>query len=364
MYVNRETEKIFTNLEKDGSITVTKEGKIFNNKTKREIGKSIQREYYELIWRFNNKKLRSIKIHRLVYLIHKGGIPDDYVINHIDGNKHNNNIDNLEAITITQNKIHAYETGLIDKNKFRLTGTKHSKNLLTNKQVLEIRELYNSNLYTISDINKIYSVSWHVIENIIKNKTYTEIYEDITIPEINIPKTKLENVYKDHEKYMLEMVYNGILRCTEDGNIYRFDTQNWIGTYINKGYLQLQIKNKNIKKTYIMPVHRLIQLVFNGYIPEEYVVNHKDGDKLNNHKDNLEAISVPDNNKHAIKNNLVNFVKGEQIANSKVTELQVIDIRNLYKTGNYSYPSLGNLFNINKRTVCDIIKYKTWKHVE
>ena len=113
-----------------------------------------------------------------------------------------------------------------------------------------------------------------------------------------------------------------------------------------------------------MPVHRLIQLVFNGYIPEEYVVNHKDGDKLNNHKDNLEAISVPDNNKHAIKNNLVNFVKGEQIANSKVTELQVIDIRNLYKTGNYSYPSLGNLFNINKRTVCDIIKYKTWKHVE
>jgi len=41
---------------------------------------------------------KAVKEHRLIYETHYGKIPQGYDIHHIDGNKLNNNIDNLEMI--------------------------------------------------------------------------------------------------------------------------------------------------------------------------------------------------------------------------------------------------------------------------
>ena len=41
--------------------------------------------------------------HRLVYEKFGGKIPNGFEIDHIDGNKHNNDIDNLRAVTRSQN---------------------------------------------------------------------------------------------------------------------------------------------------------------------------------------------------------------------------------------------------------------------
>ena len=51
-------------------------------------------------------------IHRLVFLAHVGPIPAGLDINHIDGNKANNCVANLEVLTHSQNLKHAYDTGL------------------------------------------------------------------------------------------------------------------------------------------------------------------------------------------------------------------------------------------------------------
>lgn len=42
-------------------------------------------------------------VHRLVYRLFRGEIPKDMEINHIDGNKQNNKIDNLELVTRQEN---------------------------------------------------------------------------------------------------------------------------------------------------------------------------------------------------------------------------------------------------------------------
>lgn len=58
-------------------------------------------------------KLKGVNIHRLVAENFLGPKPsDEHVINHIDGNKQNNDVSNLEWTTVAGNTQHAYRTGL------------------------------------------------------------------------------------------------------------------------------------------------------------------------------------------------------------------------------------------------------------
>ena len=65
--------------------------------------------------RFNalkNKKSKTLRIHRLVMEVFNP-INSFMQVNHIDGNKSNNKLDNLEWCTDSDNKKHAYKTGLM-----------------------------------------------------------------------------------------------------------------------------------------------------------------------------------------------------------------------------------------------------------
>lgn len=65
--------------------------------------------------RFNalkDKKQKTLRIHRLVMEIFNP-INITMQVNHIDGNKLNNNINNLEWCTDSDNKKHAYKLGLM-----------------------------------------------------------------------------------------------------------------------------------------------------------------------------------------------------------------------------------------------------------
>lgn len=79
---------------------------------------------------------KNLLIHRAIALCFVPN-PNNYPeVNHIDGNKSNNRIENLEWVTRKQNAIHAYKTGLMhDQN-----GEKGPRAKLSAKEVLIIRE--------------------------------------------------------------------------------------------------------------------------------------------------------------------------------------------------------------------------------
>lgn len=84
---------------------------IIRNSITKQILKPIIRQGYLCISLRKTKSCRqssSFRIHRLIGIYF---IPNPYnkpIINHIDGNKLNNNIDNLEWVTHSENEIHSY----------------------------------------------------------------------------------------------------------------------------------------------------------------------------------------------------------------------------------------------------------------
>lgn len=72
------------------------------------------------------------------------------------------------------------------------------------------------------------------------------------------------------------------------------------------GYLKVRFKEKQIGRNY--RVHILVAKAFIPNPENKLEVNHKDGDKHNNHVDNLEWSTRSENMKHAYDNGLLTGV--------------------------------------------------------
>jgi len=55
--------------------------------------------------------------------------------------------------------------------------------------------------------------------------------------------------------------------------------------------------------------------------------------------------------------------RGSENVTSKLTEEDVLNIRKMYNSGNYSLRKLSIIFNVSKSNVLSIVNLKTWKHI-
>lgn len=70
-------------------------------------------EYINLVLKSDSGDRVNVNLHRIVATVFVKRENDTHdIVNHIDGNKHNNIAENLEWTTHSQNNKHAYETGL------------------------------------------------------------------------------------------------------------------------------------------------------------------------------------------------------------------------------------------------------------
>jgi hypothetical protein len=85
--------------------------------------------------------------HRLVYESFVGDIEKGKVINHIDGVKNNNSIENLELVSLSQNMVHAYRMGLKNpvKSKIPIEMAKKALHLRRNEKwtITQLQEYLN-----------------------------------------------------------------------------------------------------------------------------------------------------------------------------------------------------------------------------
>lgn len=100
---------------------------------------------YRRINLYKNNKCKKLYIHRLVaeeFIPNVNNYPE---VNHIDGNKSNNNIKNLEWCTSSQNQIHAYKTGLqvISPNRNKGNNFRGIKCVIKNLSTGAVEEFKN-----------------------------------------------------------------------------------------------------------------------------------------------------------------------------------------------------------------------------
>lgn len=108
-------------------------GTIFNLRLKRYVGSKQKNGY----WYISNSKRASL-VHRLIWMVANGcDIPEGYEIHHIDGNKDNNCISNLELVT---KKEHLSCIHIKEKHHwFGRQHSKYSKDKMSNSRTDKIK---------------------------------------------------------------------------------------------------------------------------------------------------------------------------------------------------------------------------------
>jgi hypothetical protein len=162
----------------------------------------------------------------------------------------------------------------------------------------------------------------------------------------------MEEIWKD------VIGYEGIYQVSNLGNIKSVYVDKTLSPPINQyGYLYHGFR-KNKKRNNIL-IHRVVAIAFLDNPNLKPCVNHKNGIKTDNRVENLEWVTYQENMNHSVFNNLC--AKGEKIAQSKLTELQVSEIREKYKNQKMTYLNLASEYNVSFSLIGQIIKNNIWK---
>ena len=113
--------------------------------------------------------IKTVKVHRLVAMAFIPNLQNKPEVNHKDGNRQNNYINNLEWSTGLENIIHAIKNGLIDN-----CGEKSGNSIFKNNEILNIRNLYIAGI-TQQKIADMYNTNQSTISKITRRERWKHI---------------------------------------------------------------------------------------------------------------------------------------------------------------------------------------------
>ena len=153
-------------------------GEVFRVGNPKPKYQSVNRDGYKVVGLWKNNKSTAKTVHRLVALAFIPNPENKPCVNHIDGNKQNNHVSNLEWVTYSENTIHSFQNKLqVPPKGEDVAVAKH-----TNEQVHEICKLMQEGLRNI-EIIETYGYPKTLLKNIRNGSSWESIKSQYNIPE-------------------------------------------------------------------------------------------------------------------------------------------------------------------------------------
>lgn len=162
----------------EGFFLISSEGRLFSKRSNRllKLFKN-KRGYYCVATRIGgrNGQTYCFKIHRLVAKAFISNPENLSTVNHINGVKDDNNVDNLEWMSVSDNTRHAFETGL--SNADHLREISFSKRKLKDEDIRYIRNNCKPRCreFGLRALGIRFGVSHDTISRIVKGLRYADV---------------------------------------------------------------------------------------------------------------------------------------------------------------------------------------------
>ncbi|EQB35036.1 hypothetical protein M948_18200 [Virgibacillus sp. CM-4] len=140
--------------------------------------------------------------------------------------------------------------------------------------------------------------------------------------------------WKPIEGHSYEISNHGRVRNRNTRKVIRVDVT-------DHSYARVKLNNSRHK------VHRLVGLYFISNPDNKKEINHKDGNKINNHVDNLEWVNGEENIKHAINEGLIITTDNNIVSDIYLSFKKGIDKKEIIKRHKVSRQMVDNI--ISKR---------------
>ena len=152
------------------------------------------------------------------------------------------------------------------------------------------------------------------------------------------------SIIKNAEEWIYEAVRRGEMEIDREGRIWRAGKRGWDrwGKAVRTNRCQRVRAEKQLPSGYLMVramiggrrmsglAHRLVWRHFNGPLPDQMTINHKNGIKSDNRLVNLELATRSENARHAVRILKVGRTanqNGERNHAAKLTTAEIMEIR-------------------------------------